>query len=68
MLTLPVSHLWLLALIPLGLAIMPIDELTILLLLVLAADAAMGLLLIEDLRAYRLPVGKGYNRSRQLSR
>jgi len=41
------------ALIPLGLAMMPINKLTILLLLVLAADAAVALLLAEDLRQYR---------------
>jgi hypothetical protein len=42
------------AFIPLGLAMMPINKLTILLLLVLAADAAVALLLAEDLRQYRL--------------
>ena len=48
------SQLWLMALIPVGLAIMPINKLTILLLLVLAADVAVALLLAEDLRQYRL--------------
>jgi len=42
------------ALIPVGLAIMPINKLTILLLLVLAADVAVALLLAEDIRGYRL--------------
>jgi len=42
------------AFIPVGLAIMPINKLTILLLLVLAADVAVALLLAEDLRQYRL--------------
>ena len=45
---------WLMALIPVGLAIMPINKLTILLLLVLAADVAIGLLLAEDFRQYRM--------------
>ena len=52
----PIS-LWqtgLMAFIPLGLAMMPINKLTILLLLVLAADVAVALLLAEDLRHYRL--------------
>lgn len=48
------SQPWLMALIPVGLAIMPINKLTILLLLVLAADVAVALLLAEDLRHYRL--------------
>jgi hypothetical protein len=48
------SQPWLMALIPVGLAIMPINKLTILLLLVLAADIAVALLLAEDLRYYRL--------------
>ena len=48
------SQLWLMALIPVGLAIMPINKLTILLLLVLVADVAVALLLAEDLRQYRL--------------
>ena len=48
------SQPWLMALIPVGLAIMPINKLTILLLLVLAADVAVALLLAEDLRQYRL--------------
>ena len=48
------SQPWLMALIPIGLAIMPINKLTILLLLVLAADVAVALLLAEDLRRYRL--------------
>ena len=48
------SHPWLMALIPVGLAIMPINKLTILLLLVLAADVAVALLLAEDLRQYRV--------------
>ena len=42
------------ALIPVGLAIMPINKMTILLLLVLAADLAVALLLAEDLSQYRL--------------
>jgi hypothetical protein len=42
------------ALIPVGLAVMPINKLTILLLLVLAADVAVALLLADDLRQYRL--------------
>ena len=42
------------ALIPIGLAIMPINKLTILLLLVLAADVAVALLLAEDFRQYRV--------------
>jgi hypothetical protein len=48
------SQPWLMALIPVGLAIIPINKLTILLLLVLAADVAVALLLAEDLRHYRL--------------
>ena len=48
------SQPWLMALIPVGLAIMPINKLTILLLLVLAADVAVALLLAEDLRQYRV--------------
>ena len=48
------SQPWLMALIPVGLAIMPINKLTILLLLVLAADVAVALLLAEDFRQYRL--------------
>jgi hypothetical protein len=41
------------ALIPVGLVIIPLNKLTILLLLVLAADVAVALLLAEDLRQYR---------------
>jgi hypothetical protein len=41
------------------------NELTMLLLLVLAADAAVGLLLAKDLGAYHLPAGKPDNRSRR---
>ncbi len=48
------SQPWLMALIPVALAIMPINKLTILLLLVLAADVAVALLLAEDIRGYRL--------------
>ena len=48
------SQPWLMALIPVGLAMMPINKLTILLLLVLAADVAVALLLAEDFRQYRL--------------
>jgi len=48
------SQPWLMALIPIGLAIMPINKLTILLLLVLAADVAVALLLAEDFRQYRV--------------
>ena len=47
------SQPWLMALIPVGLAIIPLNKLTILLLLVLAADIAVTLLLAEDLRQYR---------------
>lgn len=47
------------ALIPVGLAIMPINKLTILLLLVLAADVAVALLLADDLRQYRLQAVPG---------
>jgi len=47
------SQPWLMALIPVGLAIIPLNKLTILLLLVLAADIAVALLLAEDLRQYR---------------
>ena len=47
---LPIAHLWLLAVIPIGFAIIPISELTIVLLLVLAADVAVGFLLGEDLQ------------------
>ena len=47
------------ALIPVGLAIMPINKLTILLLLVLAADLAVALLLAEDLRQYRMDAVPG---------
>ena len=47
------------ALIPVGLAIMPINKLTILLLLVLAADVAVALLLAEDLRHYRMQTVPG---------
>jgi hypothetical protein len=46
------SQPWLMALIPVGLAIMPLNKLTILLLLVRAADVAIVLLLAEDLRQY----------------
>ena len=45
---------WLMALIPVALAIVPINKLTILLLLVLAADVAVAILLAEDFRQYRL--------------
>ena len=48
------SQPWLMALIPVVLAIVPINKLTILLLLVLAADVAVALLLAEDIREYRL--------------
>jgi len=47
---LPIAYLWLLAAIPIGLAIIPISELTLVLLLVLAADLAVGSLLREDLQ------------------
>ena len=47
------------ALIPVGLAIMPINKMTILLLLVLAADLAVALLLAEDLSQYRLHTVRG---------
>ena len=50
-LMLPIAHLWLLAVIPIGFAIMPVSELTIVLLLVLAADVAVWFLLGENLRA-----------------
>jgi len=53
------SQLWLMALIPVGLSIMPINKLTILLLLVLAADVAVALLLADDLRQYRLQAVPG---------
>ena len=53
------SQPWLIALIPVGLAIMPINKLTILLLLVLAADVAVALLLVDDLRQYRLQAVPG---------
>src|SRR5437764_14276765 len=53
------SQPWLMALIPVGLAIMPINKLTILLLLVLAADVAVALLLAEDLRHYRMQTVPG---------
>jgi len=43
-------HLWLLALIPVGLAIVPLSKLTILLLLVLALDLTVALLLVQDFR------------------
>jgi hypothetical protein len=59
---LSLSQPWLMALIPVGLAIVPINKLTILLLLVLAADVAVALLLAEDFRQYRLhaiPGGRG---------
>ena len=46
------SQPWLMALIPIGLAIMPINKITILLLLVLAANVAVALLLAEDFRQY----------------
>ena len=42
------------ALIPVALAIVPINKMTILLLLVLAADVAVAILLAEDFRQYRL--------------
>ena len=42
------------ALIPVALAIVPINKLTILLLLVLAADVAVAILLAEDFRQYQL--------------
>ena len=48
------SQPWLMALVPIGLAIIPINKLTILLLLVLAADVAVALLLAEDFRQYRV--------------
>jgi hypothetical protein len=48
---LPIAHLWLLAVIPIGFAIMPVSELMIVLLLVLAADVAVWFLLGENLRA-----------------
>jgi hypothetical protein len=48
------SQPWLMALIPIGLAIMPINKLTILLFLVLAADVAVALLLADDFRRYRV--------------
>ena len=48
------SQPWLMALIPVGFAIVPINKLTILLLLVLAADVAVALLLADDFRQYRL--------------
>ena len=50
---------WLMALIPVALAIVPINKLTILLLLVLAADLAVALLLAEDLRQYRMDAVPG---------
>ena len=53
------SQPWLMALIPVGLAIMPVNKLTILLLLVLAADVAVALLLAEDLRHYRMQTVPG---------
>jgi len=52
---LPIAHLWLLAVIPIGFAIIPISELTIVLLLALAADLAVGLLLGEDLQPKKRP-------------
>ena len=52
---LPIAHLWLLAVIPIGFAIIPISELTIVLLLVLAADVAVGFLLGEDLQLKNRP-------------
>jgi len=53
------SKPWLLALIPVGLAIMPINKPTILLLLVLTADVAVALLLAEDFRQYRIHTVSG---------
>jgi hypothetical protein len=64
------SQPWLMALIPVGLAIVPINKMTILLLLVLAADVAVALLLADDFRQYRLhavPGGFG-NYSHRLRR
>ena len=57
------SQPWLMALIPFALAIMPINKLTILLLLVLAADVAVALLLAEDLRHYRMQTVPGEHNS-----
>jgi hypothetical protein len=53
------SQPWLMALIPVGLAVVPINKLTILLLLVLAADVAIALLLAEDFRQYRMQTVPG---------
>jgi hypothetical protein len=52
---LPIAHLWLLAAIPIGFAVIPISELTIVLLLALAADLAVGFLLGEDLQLNKRP-------------
>jgi hypothetical protein len=57
-LTSPISQLWLLALIPVGLTIMPMDELTMMLVWMLAAHAAVELLLANDLRRYKSPTAK----------
>jgi hypothetical protein len=56
------SQPWLMALIPVGLAVVPINKLTILLLLVLAADIAIALLLAEDFRQYRMQTVPGQTR------
>ena len=53
------SQPWLMTLIPVGLAVVPINKLTILLLLVLAADVAVALLLAEDFRQYRMQTVPG---------
>jgi hypothetical protein len=50
---LPIPRLWLLTVVPVAIAIMPIGKLTLWLVLVLAVDVAVALLLARDFCAYR---------------
>ncbi len=50
---LPIPRLWLLTVVPVAIAIMPIGKLTLWLALVLAVDVAVVLLLARDFCAYR---------------
>jgi hypothetical protein len=50
---LPIPRLWLLMVVPVAFAIVPIGKLTLLLVLVLAVDVAVALLLARDFCAYR---------------
>jgi len=60
---LPIPRLWLLTVVPVAIAIMPIGKLTLWLVLVLAVDVAVALLLARDFCAYQPTPDRGWRPS-----